>query len=201
MKNRVWINLVMAILVAGLFLTVSCAKHTVVSDATTIEDQGKVTSDAAPTTVADTTATTDSDAAARIKAQALADQMASDEALKKSKAMAAMKRFENQDIHFEYDSSELTSMAKLVLKEKAEWLKENYSVSIIIEGHCDERGTTEYNLALGERRASVAKAYLTNLGISDSRMNTVTYGEEQPIDTGMTESAYRKNRRAHFGIK
>jgi peptidoglycan-associated lipoprotein len=182
----------MAILVAGLFLTVSCAKKTVVSDATTIEDQGKIKTDAN----AESGVLTEAE---RIAQQNLEDQMANEKALKEAKALAAKKRFENEDIHFEYDSSELSSMAKMVLKEKAAWLKTNYS-PVTIEGHCDSRGTTEYNLALGERRASTAKNYLINLGVAASRLNTISYGEEQPIDSGTTESAYRKNRRAHFAI-
>nr|WP_304511794.1 peptidoglycan-associated lipoprotein Pal [Desulfobacula sp.] len=191
MKNRAWINLVMVILVAGLFFTVSCAKKTVVSDPTTIEDQAKAEADAKAKAQAE---------AERIAQQNLEDQMANEKALKEAKVMAAKKRFENQDIHFEYDSSELSSMAKMVLKEKAAWLKTNYSAVVTIEGHCDERGTTEYNLALGERRASTARSYLINLGIAASRLNTISYGEEQPKDSGKTESAYRDNRRDHFAI-
>lgn len=193
MKNRKWINLVMVILVAGLFFTVSCAKKTVISDATTIEDQAKMEADNA---MADAQAD-----AERIAQQELKDRLANEKALQESKIMAAKKRFENQDIHFEYDSSDLSPMAKMILKEKAAWLKQNASVSVTVEGHCDERGTTEYNLALGERRASTVKAYLGNLGISASRLNTISYGEEQPLDSGMTESAFRTNRRAHFMIE
>ena len=195
MKNRVWINLVMAVLVAGLFFTVSCAKKTIVTDATTIEDQAKVEAEAAAKAKAE--GTTDAD---RIAQQKLEDQMANGDSLMAAKVMAAKKRFENQDIHFEYDSSDLSSMAKTMLKEKAAWLKENYSTSVTIEGHCDERGTTEYNLALGDRRANASKNYLINLGVAASRLNTISYGEEQPLDSGQTESAYRKNRRAHFAI-
>jgi peptidoglycan-associated lipoprotein len=192
MKNRVWMNLVMAVLVAGLFLTVSCAKKTVVTDASTIEDQGKSAMDRGQS-AEDAAAE-----AARIKAQALAEQMAKEKA---AREMAAKERFENQDIHFEFDSAELTSMAKSLLKEKADWLAENPSATAMIEGHCDERGTTEYNLALGERRASVTKAYLVNMGIDTSRLNTISYGEEQPLNTEKSESAYQENRRAHFAVK
>lgn len=186
MRKSVWINLVMAVLVAGLFLTVSCAKKTVVSDATTIQDQDKLDAEAKARAEAE-----------RIKAQQLADE----KAMMEAKAMAAKNRFENQDIHFEFDSSDLSSMAKTLLKEKADWLKEYSSVSVSIEGHCDERGTTEYNLALGERRASAAKAYLVDLGVSGSRLNTISYGEEKPLDMGNNETAWAKNRRAHFVIK
>ncbi len=183
MNKRVWINLVMAIFVAGLFLTVSCAKKTIVSGSSSIENQDKAVAEAE-----------------RIAQQKLEDQMISEKSLLEAKTQAAKKRFENQDIHFEYDSSQLSSMAKTLLKEKAIWLKANYSASVEIEGHCDDRGTTEYNLALGERRASTAKAYLINLGVSAARLSTISYGEEQPMNSSKTEQGFRKNRRAHFSI-
>ena len=204
MEKRVWIRLVLVVLVAGLFFTVSCAKKTVVSDATTIEDQDKVNAQIKADAAAEASADAKAKAAAeaeRIAQQNLEDQMANEKAMKQARILAAKKRFENQNVHFEYDSSELSSMAKTILKEKAAWLKENSSVSVTIEGHCDDRGTTEYNLALGERRAAAAKAYLVNLGVSGSRLTTVSYGEEQPLETSATESAYRANRRAHFVIK
>jgi peptidoglycan-associated lipoprotein len=188
MKNRVWMNIVMAILVAGLFFTVSCAKKTVVSGESTIENQADAK-------------TTAQEEAEKIAQQKLDDQLVNAEALKQAKIEAAGKRFVNQDVHFEYDSSQLSSMAKTVLKEKAAWLKANSSASVIIEGHCDERGTTEYNLALGESRSSTAKAYLVNLGVASSRLDTISYGEEQPKDGSQTESAYRQNRRAHFAFE
>lgn len=191
MNKRVWINLVMAVLVAGLFLTVSCAKKTVVSDATTTEDQEKSQAKAKAKAEAE---------AERIAQQSIEDQMAKEKELKEAKMQAAKREFEDQDIHFEYDSSKLSSMAKMLLKEKAAWLKANYSASVIIEGHCDNRGTTEYNLALGEQRASSVKAYLINLGVSAARLNTISYGEEQPLDSSQTEQAFSKNRRAHFAI-
>ena len=193
MNKRVWINLVMAVFVAGLFLTVSCAKKTVVPDATTIEDQKKSQAEAKAKAEAEAEAE-------RIAQQNIEDQMAKEKELKEAKMQAAKREFENQDIHFEYDSSKLSSMAKMLLKEKAAWLKANYSASVIIEGHCDNRGTTEYNLALGERRASAVKAYLINLGVSVARLNTISYGEEQPLDSRQTEQAFSKNRRAHFAI-
>ncbi len=195
MKNRMWINLVMAILVAGLFLTVSCAKKQIVESGS-IENQAQVEEDAKTTTMTDDTQAE----AERIRQQELEDQAAAQEALLASKVSAAKKRFSNQDVHFKYDSAELSSMAKMVLKEKTAWLKANYTVSVTVEGHCDERGTTNYNLALGERRASAVKAYLIDLGVAASRMNTISFGEEKPIDFGQTESAFRKNRRAHFSI-
>jgi len=148
MKNRVWIHLIMAVLVAGLFLTASCAKKTIVSDATTIEDQAKakLEADARAKAEADAKA-----AAERIAQQKLEDQKARENARTAAEILAAKQLFVNQDIYFEYDSSELSEDAKTGLKEKAVWLKENYSTIVSIQGHCDERGTTEYNLALGDR--------------------------------------------------
>jgi peptidoglycan-associated lipoprotein len=192
MNRKLWINLMAAILVAGLFMTVSCAKKTIVSEGTTIQDQATVEAQAKADALAEQE---------RIKSQELQDQMAKEQALKEAKILAARNRFGNQNIHFDFDSAQLSSMAKLLIKEKAEWLGDNSGVAVIIEGHCDERGTTDYNIALGERRAISVKNYLVNLGISGSRLTTVSFGEEKPLDSGANEAAYRKNRRAQFVIK
>jgi peptidoglycan-associated lipoprotein len=103
-------------------------------------------------------------------------------------------------VMFEYDSSELTSAAQQSLNENAGVLKKYPTWAVTIEGHCDERGTAEYNLALGERRAVTARAYLVSLGISADRLRTVSYGKEFPFDPGRDEAAYARNRRAHFVI-
>ncbi|MEJ5301653.1 MAG: peptidoglycan-associated lipoprotein Pal [Thermodesulforhabdaceae bacterium] len=108
--------------------------------------------------------------------------------------------FENQDIHFDFDSAAIREDAKPILSKKAEFLKRYPSLTITIEGHCDERGTNEYNLALGERRAHSAWQYLVNLGINPERMQMISYGEERPIATGHDEASWAKNRRAHFVI-
>jgi peptidoglycan-associated lipoprotein len=105
-----------------------------------------------------------------------------------------------EDIHFEFDKSSLTPEAQGILKKDADWLKRNSSVVVEVEGHCDERGTIEYNLALGDRRAKSARDFLVNLGISTSRMRTISYGKEMPLDPGHNEAAWAKNRRAHFTI-
>lgn len=109
--------------------------------------------------------------------------------------------FENEDIFFGYDSSAITAEAQEIMRRKAAFLKANPSIRITIEGHCDERGTNEYNLALGEARAKSAKAFLVDLGISADRIATISYGEERPLVEGRTEEAYAKNRRAHFVIE
>ena len=105
-----------------------------------------------------------------------------------------------EDIYFEFDKSTLTPMAQDNLLRKAEWLRENPDATVTIEGHCDERGTNEYNLALGDRRAESAKAFLTDLGIDSSRLTTISYGEERPVDPRSMEEAWEKNRRAHFVV-
>ena len=114
---------------------------------------------------------------------------------------SAKTRFENQDIQFEFDSIRLTPVAQEILTQKAAWLRANPKAKVTIEGHCDSRGTNEYNLALGEGRAQSAKAFLVDLGIDPSRLTTISYGEERPIDRAQTEEAWVKNRRAHFVIE
>jgi peptidoglycan-associated lipoprotein len=109
--------------------------------------------------------------------------------------------FQNQDIHFDYDRYDLRGDAKQVLNDKAAFLQGNNSVNVIVEGHCDERGSSAYNLALGEKRAKSAAAYLAAMGISAGRMETVSYGKERPLVMGQTEEAFAANRRGHFVIK
>jgi peptidoglycan-associated lipoprotein len=103
-------------------------------------------------------------------------------------------------VFFGLDSSEIDPAAKAVLDSNAALLKQNASWVVTIEGHCDERGTAEYNLALGDRRAGAAVAYLRSLGIPADRIKTVSYGKEFPFDPGHDEGAWSKNRRAHFVI-
>jgi peptidoglycan-associated lipoprotein len=102
-----------------------------------------------------------------------------------------------KDIHFDFDKYDIRPGDAEILKENAALLKKYTNVKIQIEGHCDERGTNEYNLALGERRANSTKKYLSSLGISPDRISTISYGEERPLDPGHNEEAWAKNRRAH----
>jgi peptidoglycan-associated lipoprotein len=101
-------------------------------------------------------------------------------------------------INFDFDQFSLSATAKAVLAENARQLLENPEVSVRIEGHCDERGTVEYNLALGERRAMVTRDYLTNYGISANRITVLSYGKERPLDSRHAPDAWDKNRRAEF---
>lgn len=96
---------------------------------------------------------------------------------------------------FGSDSSKLDAEDQAILRRQAEWLKKNPGINVIIEGHCDERGTREYNFALGERRASAIKNYLVSLGISGNRLSSTSYGKEKPVALGSTPDAWTKNRR------
>lgn len=103
-----------------------------------------------------------------------------------------------ENVYFDFDKSDLRPDARATLEKNAEWIRGNPGVKIQIEGHCDERGTEEYNLALGERRANSVKNYLVSMGIGADRLYTISYGEELPADPGHNEEAWAKNRRAHF---
>jgi peptidoglycan-associated lipoprotein len=103
-------------------------------------------------------------------------------------------------VFFDYDSAELSPAAQAALNENAALMKRYPTWTITIEGHCDERGSAEYNLALGERRAVSARAYLLSLGVGSDRLRTISYGKEFPFDPGTDEASWSKNRRAHFVI-
>ena len=113
---------------------------------------------------------------------------------------AASAMIMQEDIYFDFDKSTLKPAAQDNLMKKAAWLRDNPNATLTIEGHCDERGTNEYNLALGDRRADSAKAFLVDLGIAASRLTTVSYGEERPVCTQHTEECWAKNRRDHFVV-
>ncbi len=104
-------------------------------------------------------------------------------------------------MHFDYDKADLKDDARSMLAKNADWLKMPYNTStILVEGHCDERGTERYNLALGERRARAAMEYLQSLGIPANRLKMVSYGKERPQCTESNEGCWQRNRRAHFKI-
>ena len=107
---------------------------------------------------------------------------------------------ELKDVNFAFDSYEIDSIGKSVLQANANWLKANAGRRVQIEGHCDERGTNEYNMVLGANRARATQDYLRGLGIESNRMSTVSYGEELPLDPRHNEEAWAKNRRAHFNV-
>lgn len=112
----------------------------------------------------------------------------------------AVQRGYLQDAFYSFDEATLTTDAQAALTASANWLKRNAQYNVLIEGHCDERGTEQYNLALGDRRANSAKDYMVALGVDANHIRTVSYGEERPFDTGHDEAAWAKNRRAHLVI-
>jgi peptidoglycan-associated lipoprotein len=136
-----------------------------------------------------------------------AKRAAEEEARNRAAAEAAQKliqdqinAFESEKIYFDYDKADLKPEARATLEQKARFLQANSSYSVTIEGNCDERGTNEYNLALGERRADAASKFLNSMGISADRITTVSYGEEKPVAMGYNESAWSQNRRDEFKL-
>ena len=174
------------LVVPGMLLIASCAKKTIMSEPGMSQ--------------------TDKDEAARRAAEeearrrALQEEQLREDAAK-LKGDAVQNEIISEDIYFEYDRYDLTPEAQALLKKKGTWLRANPGVAVYIEGHCDERGTNEYNLALGDRRAEGAKAFLVDLGVASSRLTTISYGEERPKDPGNDEAAWAKNRRAHFVVE
>ncbi len=191
MKQTSWIRLALVLVIPMLIFAVSCSKE-------------KISSDAYTPSAADAEAQRKADERARQDSKRIGEEDLKEGALSEEMQAERMKiereTFENEDIQFEFDSIRLTPLAQEILTKKADWLKANPNVTVTIEGHCDERGTNEYNLALGDGRALNAKKYLLDLGIEPTRMKTVSYGEERPIDPASTEEAWAKNRRAHFVI-
>lgn len=199
MRKRLWIYIALLVVIPGLLFTVSCAKKQVV----TAEDSAAATQQQATEDAA--AAAKQEDMAKEQAAQTEADKAAAMQAIK-DEAMArdaAMQRmaFENENVYFDFDSAQLTPMAQDTLVRKADWLRANPMVSVTIQGNCDERGTAEYNLALGERRAVAAMKFLVDLGIAESRLSTISYGEERPADPRSNEEAWAKNRRDEFVIQ
>lgn len=130
-----------------------------------------------------------------LKEKALREEMALKEALARE---AALKKVKLESIYFEYDQAVIREDQKEIMLKNSQWLKDNPQARIKIEGNCDERGTAEYNLALGQRRADAAKDFLEGLGINVKRMQTISYGFERPLDPGHDEAAWAKNRRVDF---
>lgn len=189
------VSVVLVILLVGLLMSVSaCSKKKAQIDpmepypsGTEMRQQG------------DTQGLTEEELEAqRLKEQDALRIREAEAARMKESAKAA---FVNEDVHFNFDDATLSEAARQILQKKAAWLRENSGISVLIEGHCDERGTAEYNIALGQRRAESGKRFLVNAGISASRLQTISYGEERPLDFGKDETAWAKNRRAHFRIQ
>ena len=193
-KSRAWIlgALLLAML---LVLGVSCAKKTVTMEAEPMEEERAVEDAAAQQAAQDAAAAREAKLAKMSEAERQREEavMMAEE--------ARMRAFVEENIHFDFDKYVLTPKAMMILDEKSAYLREHPEVRVLIEGHCDERGTNEYNLALGDRRANSAKNYLVKSGVAESRITTISYGEEQPLCMEHAESCWWKNRRAQFQVR
>lgn len=185
--------MVMAVLV--IFFTGGCTKSKISSEPATLSAEEEAARRAEEEARQKELARQKALAEENLREESLSSQMASE------REQAEKERFQNEDIYFDFDSIQLTPEAMDILAKKGKWLRDNPSARVTIEGHCDNRGTNEYNLALGEGRAQSAKTFLMDLGIDISRLNTISYGEERPLDPQQTEMAWAKNRRAHFVIE
>jgi len=206
------------VLTAVLILTAGalsgCAKKAVRSDAATYTPSRVVepkSSEVKPEEAKPEAASPDASAAADrekklreeslreedLRQKALRDKALQEEAARKAAAEreAALKAAKLEPVYFEFDQWSIREDQKEVMTRNSQWLKANPTVKVRLEGHCDERGTAEYNLALGQKRAEGVKAFLEGLGISGQRMNAISYGEERPLDPGHNEMAWVKNRR------
>ena len=204
--KRSWRWFGLMALVLSLSVSVSwmtgCAKKAALQDGAAVTQEQKAVAQAPAVAVQD-------DAAARervLREQALRDQAAAkaaaDRAKKEAteKAAAILKELQIADINFDFNKYNLKPLAQTTLKNGAPAYLKYRDYKLVVEGHCDERGTAEYNLALGEKRATEAAKYLADLGIEKERIKTISYGKEMPLDKGQDEAAWAKNRRAHFVI-
>ena len=205
MQKKIWICISLLVIIPGLLFTTSCAKKVIKSEPTAEEGTMGAVEETAD---GDTVLAAQDEAAGKVEMQAeedlkqtqMAEQAARDEEEERAE-IAAVQMFMNEDVYFDFDSSAIEDAAKNLLSQKAAWLRMNPDASVIIEGHCDERGTNAYNIALGDRRAESTKAFLLDLGIDGNLLSTISYGEERQVDTGKNEGAWAKNRRVHFMIE
>ncbi len=193
MTRKFGFSLALILVIAAFVFTASCAKKQIKSEPGIATEQQETGTQVI-------SGKQDMEEQGTIEEQRLQERRLRQEA-KARRERAEKEEFLNENIYFQFDKSTLLPQAKATLRQKAKWLMAHSSVSVIIEGHCDERGTGEYNMALGDRRARSAKSYLVNLGVGSHRMTTISYGEEKPIAFGHNEGSWAKNRRAQFVIE
>jgi len=181
-----WKWAVLALSVAALVATGCAKKQTVKSEGT----QGDTGAASAPSV---------GEAPVKVTLPPPSDQLAS--AAEAGVAVTEEKPSQFDDVRFDFDKSELTEDGRRNSQAVADYMKKNPKAKLLIEGHCDERGTAEYNLALGERRATAVMTYLVSLGVPKAALSTVSFGKEKPLDPGHNDGAWAKNRRAHFVLK
>jgi peptidoglycan-associated lipoprotein len=197
MHQNAWKHTGLLLIVFSLLLTMSCAKKVVQSESM-VENTSTVAEE--PTVADDTDLVAQEQVEPNLNQMQPTEQAGKEVEVEKIDVSAAL-TFMNEDIYFDFDSATLSDAARDLLLQKAQWLRTNPNASVIIEGHCDERGTSAYNIALGDSRAESAQSYLFALGVEDTQLSTISYGEERPVDPGKGEQAWTKNRRAHFVIE
>jgi peptidoglycan-associated lipoprotein len=196
-RKSICIGIMTVIFCISMMLMTGCAKKAVSKDEGLVAGEKKAAA-------AQSEAAAKKEADRKLAAEQAAAQRKEDVkelALKRDAAAAATAEKEQtafEDIYFAFDKSTIESEAREILKRLASLLDSNKNYSLVIEGHCDERGTVEYNLALGQRRADAAMKYLVDLGLDKESIKTITYGKERPLDPGHDEEGWAKNRRAHF---
>ncbi len=191
MRKKLLIHLALLLVIPGLLLISGCTAKKEIKSSEGMQTQAVQTP---------SQQTQNEEAAKKAKEQ---ERIREEQlAAQKAQEMAAQRAvFENEDIHFAFDSDVLTSEAQNLLNKKADWLKANPSAAVQVQGNCDERGTAAYNMALGERRANSAKKFLVDLGVPSSQISTISFGKEKPLDPAHNEAAWAKNRREHFVIQ
>jgi peptidoglycan-associated lipoprotein len=189
MRKKVGLAIALGMILSVSFFTASCSKKQVAQFEPTQTTQPEVSKEVPK--VSDRSAQ-EAEQAKRLEEDRLQAETAARE--------AAGTAFINRNVHFAFDSSVLSDQARQILKNKAQYLRTNPGVKVTVEGHCDDRGTDVYNMALGYRRAESVKDFLVDLGISADRLNTISYGEERPIAMGQNEESWAKNRRAQFQL-
>lgn len=203
-KKLMWMGLAVMVLFLSVAFLAGCAKKA------TLKEEAVATREQKSIPQAPAKAATDDQTARErvLRDQALRDQAAKEaaakaarEAAEKAKRDAAiLKELQIPDVNFDFDKYNLKPEAQAILKAGAPAYLKYREYKLVVEGHCDERGTAEYNLALGEKRATEAAKYLADLGIEKERIKTISYGKEMPLEKGHDEAAWAKNRRAHFVI-
>ena len=184
MRKSLWLAIALVMILPVMFFTASCAKKIVQTEPV-------------PTIQPEVSKASDRSAEEIEQARQLQEDRLQAEAAVREAAGTA---FVDEYIHFAFDSAVLSDQAQEILNSKADYLRTNSGVKVTVEGHCDERGTNSYNIALGERRAESVKNFLVDLGINTNRLNTTSYGEERPIAMGQKEASWAMNRRAQFVI-
>jgi peptidoglycan-associated lipoprotein len=195
MRKKLTWSMVLGIFLLMVFFTASCSRKTVQTEPEqTTQPEVKKAPDTSTGETENAKNLEDErgEQARKLEQERLRAEKASRE--------AARQAFLNENIHFEFDSAALTKTAQQILKRKADYLRVNPDVTVMVEGHCDERGTQIYNVALGDRRAISVKEFIVALGIDSQRLGTISYGEERPLSNGHDETSWAMNRRAQFVI-